>query len=74
MNLPFSDIKGGNKKTFRILKENEINKLSIKKGESILNYLKKIIKNSKKDENTINYTKASDTKEYYTKLNKKNKK
>jgi hypothetical protein len=73
MNLPFSNKSGGNKKTFKILKENEINTLSIKKADGILSYLKKIIEGHKKEKNIINYTKASNTKKYYTDL-KKNKK
>lgn len=85
LNLPFS-INGGSKKTFKILKDNELNKLSQKKGKGILNFLKKMMINQKHNEqnnktqqhyenkkNSIFYTKASTTKEYYQKINKKNK-
>jgi len=90
LNLPFS-IQGGTKKTFKILKEEELNKLSQKKGKGILNFLKKIIdkkenkenkqnkqnkqnekeENIKKNKNSVLYTKASNTKEYYQKINRK---
>jgi hypothetical protein len=81
LNLPFS-IKGGSKKTFKILKEEELNKLSEKKGKGILNFIKKMIIDKKENEkihkkesnhkkNSILYTKGSNTKEYYQKINKK---
>lgn len=75
LNLPFS-IKGGSKKTFKILKEEELNKLSEKKGKGILNFIKKMIIDKKDNEkihkkNSILYTKGSNTKEYYQKINKK---
>jgi len=75
LNLPFS-INGGSKKTFKILKEDELNKLSQKKGKGILNFVKKLMvdkkeENLKKNKNSILYTKASTTKEYYQKINKK---
>jgi hypothetical protein len=82
LNLPFST-KGGNKKTFKILKEDELNKISQKKGKGILNFLKKMMTNQKqneqnkkqqnyqKNQNSILYTKASTTKEYYQNIDKK---
>jgi hypothetical protein len=80
LNLPFS-IEGASKKTFKILKEEDLNKLSEKKGKGILNFLKKVInkkinkenqeQNREKNKNSILYTKASTTKKYYQKINKK---
>ena len=80
LNLPFS-INGGSKKTFKILKEEELNKLSQKKGKGILNFVKKLMIDKKEynkryenlKKNSILYTKASTTKEYYQKINKKSK-
>jgi hypothetical protein len=70
--LPFTnELKGGNKKSFKILNEEQIvNKL--KKDVSMLNIIKKFINlNNSNNSNKINYVKASNTKEYYKKINKK---
>jgi len=71
--LPFTDeLKGGNKKSFKILNEEQlVNKL--KKDVSMLNIIKKFIhiNNTNNNSNKINYVKASNTKEYYKKINKK---
>lgn len=71
--LPFTnELKGGNKKSFKILNEEQVvNKL--KKDVSMLNIIKKFIhiNNTNNNSNKINYVKASDTKEYYKKINKK---
>jgi len=70
--LPFTnELKGGDKKSFKILNDEQIvNKL--KKDVSMLNIIKKFISinNTNNNSNKINYVRASDTKEYY----KKNKK
>jgi len=67
--LPFTnELKGGNKKSFKILNDEQIvNKL--KKDVSMLNIIKKFIhiNNTNNNSNKINYVKASDTKEYYKK-------
>lgn len=66
--LPFTNKSGGNNNSFQILNENEIN---IKKT-TIVNFVKKMIfPNNLNNSNKINYIKASDTKEYYNKINKK---
>ena len=72
MNLPFtSDLKGGNKKSFKILNDKEMEK-DIGKNESIINFLKKIIvANKNNNENKVNYVKASTTKKYYKNLSHK---
>ena len=79
LNLPFtvSNLKGGSKKSFKILSENEINKNVIKNKSSIFNMVKQFIwgtnnsinssnKANKKDR--INYVKGTSTKEYYKNL------
>jgi len=69
--LPFTnELKGGNKKSFKILNEEQIvNKL--KKDVSMLNIIKKFIHiNNTNNSNKINYVKGSDTKEYYKKIKK----
>jgi len=69
--LPFTnELKGGNKKSFKIMNEEQLVK-NVKKDETILNYLKKFItfNNNNNNNNTkINYMKGSDTKEYYKKI------
>lgn len=65
--LPFtSDLKGGNKSSFKILDEIGIN-LSVKNNTSgILNTVKKMIyQSTSENSNKINYLKASETKKYY---------
>lgn len=75
INLPFTNkLKGGNKDSFKILNEKEIdNKI---RKVNIGNFIKKMIftnsgKNKINLEKKINYVKGSDTKIYYKKLNKK---
>jgi hypothetical protein len=74
--LPFTinNLKGGSKKkSFKILNENEITKKSKKTTAGMFNFLKKIIKNTKNN-NKINFIKASETENYYKKLKTYNKK
>lgn len=67
--LPFTIKSGGNKKSFKILNEKEINK-KIKKT-NIVNFVKKMIFNEQNKENKVKFIKASDTKNYYKEINKK---
>ena len=84
LNLPFtvSNLKGGYKKSFKILSENEINKKVSKNKSSIFNMVKQFFlgtnnsvnssnKANKKDR--INYVKGTSTKEYYKNLGLGNK-
>jgi ribosomal protein L17 len=70
LNLPFTnDLKGGSKKSFKILNEEQINK-KVKKSQSLLNFVKKMIhmnnsNNIENNSNKINFVKASNTKKYY---------
>ena len=71
--LPFTnELKGGNKKSFKILNEEQVVD-KLKKDVSMLNIIKKFIhiNNTNNNSNKINYVRASDTKEYYKKINKK---
>jgi 3-deoxy-D-arabino-heptulosonate 7-phosphate (DAHP) synthase class II len=74
--IPFTnELKGGNKKSFKILDDKQLVK-NVKNNTSILNMIKKFIdinntSLSMNNTNKINYIKASDTKEYYQKINKK---
>ncbi len=70
--LPFTnELKGGNKKSFKILNESQLNN-KLKKNTTILNVIKKFIdfNNSKNTDtsNKITYIKASKTKKYYKNL------
>jgi len=69
--LPFTNlIKGGNNDSFKIMNNTQINK-KIKNSGNLLGFIKKIfVKNSY---NKIKYLKASETEEYYKKINSKNK-
>lgn len=83
--LPFTtDMTGGNKDSFKILNDKQINKKiheKIKNDQNILTFIKKMFvkntENSKKslnsnsNTNKIKYIKASSTKEYYNKINSK---
>lgn len=75
LKLPFTiDLKGGNKKSFKLLSEGGINK-KMKKNTSILNFIKQLVhinstKNNKNTDNKINYVKASSTSTYYKKIKK----
>ena len=55
LNLPFTNIKGGNKKSFKIMDEK-----SIKNGKGIINFIKDTIHS--KNTSTVNYIKASSSK------------
>jgi hypothetical protein len=77
LNLPFTnDLKGGSKKSFKILNEGQLNKnvnKNVKKSESLLNFVKKMLftsnninnNNQNNKQNKINFIKASNTKKYY---------
>ena len=61
--IPFTNSQnGGNKKTFKLLKDNEI------KG-NLMNFVKKMLysnnNNNTNNTNKLNYIKASKTKNYY---------
>jgi len=83
MKLPFTiNINGGNKESFKILNNKQINENiheKIKNDNNILSLIKKMFikntSNSKKslnsNTNRINYLKATSTKEYYKKINSK---
>jgi hypothetical protein len=85
LNLPFtvSNLKGGSKKSFKILSENEINKKVSKNKSSIFNMVKQFfwgtnnsVNSSNKQPNKkdrINYVKGTSTKEYYKNLGLGNK-
>ena len=75
LNLPFivSNLKGGSKKSFKILSENEINKKVSKNKSSIFNMVKQFFLGHNSSENSskankINYVKGTSTKEYYKNL------
>ena len=76
--LPFTinNLKGGTKKkSFKILNENEITKKSKKTTAGMFNFLKRIIKTNKiNNNNKINFIKGSETENYYKELNLTNKK
>lgn len=66
MNLPFTNnIKGGNKKSFKILTEKQLKNKTKKDSSGLLNFVKKIIYDNSNNSNKINYIKASQTKDYY---------
>jgi len=83
MKLPFTiTMNGGNKESFKILNNKQINENiheKIKNDENILSLIKKMFikntSNSKKslniNTNKINYLKATSTEEYYKKINSK---
>lgn len=75
--LPFTnEIIGGNKKSFKLLKDDQIG-LGMVNKQNILNTIKKMLSlknNNSSNENKVTYIKASESKEYYKKLNTKNKK
>lgn len=72
LNLPFTDQKGGNKNSFKILNNSEINNKM--KKTNIVSFIKKMIsfnnKNNKNNSN-VQFIKGSSTKDYYQKINKK---
>ena len=68
--LPFN-LKGGNKKSFKILDEKDLNIKSHKNKPGLLNVIKKMIfqnNNSNTNLNNISYIKASETNNYYKNL------
>ena len=81
--LPFTiTMSGGNKESFKILNNKQINETihkKIKNDENILSFIKKMFikntSNSKKslnsNTNKIKYLKATSTEEYYKKINSK---
>jgi hypothetical protein len=83
INLPFTiTMNGGNKESFKILNNKQINETihkKIKNDENILSFIKKMFikntSNSKKslnsNTNKIKYLKATSTEEYYKKINSK---
>ena len=71
MFLPFTvDMKGGNNKSFKILNDTQIN-AKLKKKSTILNFIKSMItqNSNNANNNKLEYVKASETKEYYKKIN-----
>ena len=67
--LPFN-LKGRNKKSFKILSEEELTNKSHKNKSGLLNVIKKIIfQNKNSNSNNTFYMKASETNNYYN-LNK----
>ena len=85
MKLPFTiTMTGGNKESFKILNNKQVNESiheKIKNDNNILSLIKKMFikntSNSKKslnsNTNKINYLKATLTEEYYKKINSKKK-
>lgn len=69
--LPFTIQNGGNKKSYKLLNENELNNKI--KSTNIINFVKKMIFTNGKNNNVnkVIYIKASNTKNYYNKINKK---
>jgi hypothetical protein len=64
--LPFT-LKGGNKKSFKILDEKDLNTKSHKNKPGLLNVIKKMIFQNNSS-NNISYIKASETNNYYKNL------
>jgi hypothetical protein len=81
--LPFSTNKSKNNKTFRLLSNKELTKISSQKGRGILNIIKKTLlgnvsnkidsnNGSNNDKNNkINFIKASNSKKYYEHIKNK---
>jgi hypothetical protein len=66
--LPFN-LKGGNKKSFKILSEEELLNKSHKNKSGLLNVIKKMIfQNKNSNSNNTSYMKASETNNYYKNL------
>lgn len=71
--LPFT-LKGGNKKSFKILNEKDLNNKSQRNKPGLLNIIKKMIfQNKNANSNSQTYMKASETNNYYKNLKLKNK-
>ena len=65
---------GGNKSSFKILNNKEVEKKSLKQNAGLLNYIEKLVfedENKKKNKENINYLKASTTKLYYKNIKNK---
>jgi hypothetical protein len=76
--LPFTtnNLKGGSKKSFKILSESEITQKSKKTTAGMFNFLEKMLdgNNSKNNNsNKVNFVKASETEKYYKSLKLHNK-
>jgi hypothetical protein len=73
LKLPFI-MNGGNKSSFKILNNKEVEKKSLKQNAGLLNYIEKLVfedENKKKNKENINYLKASTTKLYYKNIKNK---
>jgi hypothetical protein len=73
INLPFTtDIKKGGSSSFKILDNKQITQ-KIKKDKNIISLIKNLMQSNQNNNNSnkLNYVKASSTKEYYDKLNRK---
>lgn len=73
--LPFSTNKSKNNKTFRLLSDKQLTKISKQKGRGILNVIKKTllgnVSNKINVDDKISFTKASNTKKYYETIKNK---
>lgn len=73
--LPFSTNKSKNNKTFRLLSNKQLTKISKQKGRGILNVIKKTllgnVSNKINVDDKISFTKASNTKKYYETIKNK---
>jgi len=77
--LPFSKNKSKNNKTFRLLSNKELTKISKQRGHGILNIIKKTvlgdvsnkIDSNNNSNNKINFMKASNSKKYYEHIKNK---
>jgi hypothetical protein len=77
--LPFSTNKSKNNKTFRLLTNKELTKISSQKGRGILNIIKKTvlgnvsnkISSNNNSNNKVNFMKASNSKKYYESIKNK---
>lgn len=65
--LPFN-LKGGNKKSFKILDEKDLAIKSHKNKPGLLNVIKKMIFHNNSNSNNTSYIKASETNNYYKNL------
>jgi TPP-dependent pyruvate/acetoin dehydrogenase alpha subunit len=73
INLPFTNQSGGNKNSFYIMNENEINNKMKKKD--VIHFIKNMLfKNNLNNTKNLNYIKASSTKKYYENIKTKKQK
>lgn len=72
LNLPFTtDMKGGSKKTFKLLNSKQLTN-RIKKNKTMINLIQNLMSsNAANNSEKLNYVKASSTQEYYNALSKK---